>query len=376
LSQARKKVSTLQQKLQALTDPALHGRAALGVREAGKVGDTEIRIRGEAEKLGPVAARGFLTVLDVPDAPKVNAQQSGRLELAEWLTRPLNPLTPRVMVNRVWHHLFGRGLVSSVDNFGVTGDRPSHPELLDHLAARFMRDGASAPLGMNWSVKTLIRRIVLSRTYQLSSVDGDARSTDPDNRLLWRHSPRRLDAEELRDAMLAAAGRLIPTRPKSSPVKDLKVMEMPNNGAEALRLEKEGRASLHRSLYLPLLRSLVPQVLEIFDFANQGFVTGRREATTVATQALYLLNDSFVRDQSRALADRLLRRTDLDDAGRIHSAYRLTLAREATTTEIGRVEAYLSECEDLLLGSKNPKEAAWAGFCQALLGSAEFRYVR
>jgi len=274
------------------------------------------------------------------------------------------------MVNRVWHHLFGRGLVGSVDNFGTTGDAPSHPELLDHLAARFVRE--------QWSVKTLIRTVVLSRTYQLSSSGnaGDVRTIDPDNRLLWRHSPRRLDAEEIRDAMLAAAGRLVLARPKGSPAKDLKVMEMQNNGAEATRIEKEGRASLHRSLYLPLLRSLVPQALEVFDFANQGFVTGRRDTTTVATQGLYLLNDPFVRDQSRAMADRLLGRKDVDDAERIDSAYRLTLSRTATATEIRRAEAYLSDCGELLRGSKDPDAAAWASFCQALLGSAEFRFVR
>jgi hypothetical protein len=135
---------------------------------------------------------------------------------------------------------------------------------------------------------------------------------------------------------------------------------MKNDGPEAARVEKEGRASLHRSLYLPLLRCLVPQALEVFDFANQGFVTGHRDTTTVATQALYLLNDPFVRDQSQALAARLLRQTDLDDAGRIHSAYRLTLARTATATEIGRAQAYLSDCEQSLQGRKEPKKAAWA----------------
>jgi hypothetical protein len=369
-SLARQKLNKLKQQLLALTDPALHGRAALGVREAPSVGDTEIRIRGEAEKLGPLAPRGFLSILELAQAPKINPKQSGRLELAEWLTHPRNPLTPRVMANRVWQHLLGRGLVSSVDNFGATGDAPSHPELLDYLAAQFVRDGGS--------VKTLIRRIVSSRTYQLASGApiGDVRSVDPGNRLLWRHSPRRLDAEEIRDAMLAAAGRLILTRPKASPAKDLRVMEMQNNGPDATRLEKEGRASLHRSLYLPLLRCLVPQVLEVFDFANQGFVTGRRDSSTVATQALYLLNDPFVREQSQALAARLLRQADLDDAGRIHWAYRLTLGREATAQEIGRARAYLSDCEESLGGSKEPRAAAWASFCQAILGSAEFRYVR
>jgi hypothetical protein len=370
LSAARQKLSKLQQQLLALSDPALEGRAALGVREAPTVGDTEIRMRGEAEKLGPLAPRGFLSVVEVPQAPRINPKQSGRLELAEWLSSPGNPLSPRVMVNRVWQHLFDRGLVSSVDNFGVTGDAPSHAGLLDHLAGDFIRDG--------WSVKALIRKVVLSRTYQLSSgrSDGDGYRIDPANRLLWRHSPRRLDAEEIRDAMLAASGRLVLSRPNISPAQTLKVMELPSNGADATRLEKEGRASLHRSLYLPLLRCLVPQALEVFDFANQGFVTGRRDTTTVATQALYLLNDPFVRDQSQALAGRLLRQADLDDAGRLHWAYRLTLAREPTAPEIERARAYLSDCEASLRESKEPKKAAWASYCQALLGSAEFRYVR
>src|SRR5262249_27403410 len=128
-------------------------QVALGVRDARIVGDTAIRIRGEAEKHGPVMPRGFLSVLDVPNAPKINPKQSGRLELAQWLSSPKNPLTSRVMVNRVWHHLFGQGLVPSVDNFGVTGDAPSHPELLDHLAAQFVQNG--------WSVKRLIRTLVL-----------------------------------------------------------------------------------------------------------------------------------------------------------------------------------------------------------------------
>ncbi len=368
LSLARQKVSKEQKHLLALSDPALQGRAAFGVREAKTVGDTEVRLRGEAEKLGPLAPRGFLSVLQVPQAPKIPPTQSGRLELADWLTRPENPLTSRVVVNRVWRHLFGSGLVSSVDNFGVTGDVPSHPELLDFLAAEFVRDG--------WSIKTLIRTLVLSRTYQLSSAAGDARAVDPANRLLWRHSPRRLDAEEIRDAMLAAAGRLVLSRPKASPAGDLQVIEMQSNGPEATRIEKEGRASRHRSLYLPLLRCLVPQALEVFDFANQGFVTGHRDTTTVATQALYLLNDPFVRDQSRALAQRLLREADLDDADRIRAAYRRTLARDASAKEIERAEAFLADARDGLSESQDPKESAWAGFCQALLGSAEFRFVR
>jgi cytochrome c553 len=407
---ARQKVTKLQGELLALNDPAAHGRAALGVREAKTVGDTEVRIRGEAEKLGPIAQRGFLSVVDVPGTAPINPQQSGRLELAEWLTSPRNPLAPRVMANRIWHHLFGRGLVSSVDNFGVTGDRPSHPELLDYLAAQFMRD--------SWSVKKLVRRVVLSRAYQLSSAPvnavasgadsvGSLAAVDPANRLLWRHSPRRLDAEEMRDAMLAVAGRLDLARPQASPAKDLKVMEMRNNGPEAKRVESEGLASRHRSVYLPLLRGQTPRALEVFDFAEQGFVTGSRDTTTVAPQALYLLNDPFVHSQALSLAEILLQPADRDDAGRIHSAYRLTLGREATDREIARTKSYLAEYEAAVRATQpvsaeeaepktkpqlksgngkppaqesttpsDPRTAAWASFCQALLASAELRYLK
>jgi hypothetical protein len=349
-------------------------QVALGVRDARVVGDTAIRIRGEAEKHGPVVPRGFLSVLDVPNAPKINPKQSGRLELAQWLTSPKNPLTSRVMVNRVWHHLFGQGLVPSVDNFGVTGNAPSHPELLDHLAAQFVQNG--------WSVKRLIRTLVLSRSYQLGSeAPAEHDALDPANRLVWRHSPRRLEAEEIRDAMLAAAGTLNRSRFVGSPAQQLKVMELGNNGPQARSLSALALASTHRSVYLPLLRTLVPKALEVFDFAEQGMVTGRRDTTTVATQALYLLNDPFVRRQALALATRLLRRADLDEAGRIHLAYRLTLGRAATAKEVGRVKSYLADYQTAArklgeLGPADPQVRAWASFCQALLGSGEFRYIK
>ena len=263
----RLKMLRLQAELAALTDPATRGRVALGVRDAKVVADTEVRIRGEAEKLGPVVPRGFLGLLQFPGQPTVNPAQSGRLELARWLTDPANPLTPRVMANRAWQHLFDRGLVKTVDNFGVTGDLPSHPELLDHLAARFVADG--------WSIKRLVRAIVLTRSYQLGSGSCEANTAvDPDNRLVWRHAPRRLAAEEIRDATLAASGQLDRARPGGSPAQDLKVVELPNNGPVARGLIEKAGASRHRSLYLPLLRGLTPTSLEVFDFAEQGMVTG------------------------------------------------------------------------------------------------------
>ena len=421
---ARQKLNKLQAELVALTDPAASsGRVVHGVRDAQTIGDTAIRVRGEAEQLGPVVPRGFLTLLEFEHGIQINAAQSGRLELAAWLTSPRNPLTPRVIVNRVWQHLFGAGLVKTVDNFGVNGDVPSHPELLDYLASEFVRDG--------WSIKRLVRRLTLTHSYQLAAdATPENLAADPENRRVWRHSPRRLDAEEIRDTMLAVAGRLDPTRPEVSPAKKLLVTEVRNNGPEARQIASFARASVHRSVYLPLLRSLTPTSLEVFDFANPGLVTGQRAATTVPPQSLYLLNDAFVRSQALKLAERLLEQTSLSEVERVEWVYRLALGRPATTNEITRAAQYVTEFELALrepsvaegllasadvpttttvqvastgddakpkpLAAGNPDEAAyadqadvqaevvassprvaaWASFCQALLGSAEFRYLK
>jgi hypothetical protein len=424
---ARQKMNKLNQELNALSDPVANGgNAAFGVREAKEIADTQIRLRGEAEQLGPVVPRGFLGVLNVPGAPAIAPGQSGRLQLADWIASPQNPLTSRVMVNRVWHHLFGAGLVSSVDNFGINGDVPSHPELLDHLAQQFVDDG--------WSVKKLIRSLMLSRAYQLGSEGAAANlSADPANRLVWRHNPRRLTAEELRDASLAAAGKLNRSRPEASPAKDFPVSELRNNGPEADRLNALARASVHRSVYLPLLRGITPRSLDVFDFADQGMVTGDRDATTVATQALYLLNDPFVRQQSLSLAENLLAQNVADDRERVNLAFRSILARPATADEIDRALAYVadyqssatellalaspvakpsavpagpgsstgdaSEPEEVpavkkspanpdemeqsdapqveqVVEAATPQAAAWTSFCQALFASAEFRFLQ
>ncbi len=421
--QYRQRMNKAQAELNALTDPAVQGAVAMGVRDATTIGDTEVRLRGEAEKLGPLVPRGYLTAVAVPNAPALNVQQSGRLELAQWLTSPQNPMTPRVAVNRVWHHLFGQGIVSTVDNFGVTGAKPSHPELLDHLALRFMNEG--------WSVKRLVRSVVLSHAYQLGSSTTPVHvNADPSNKLVWRHSPRRLHAEEIRDATLAASGTLDHSRPTGSAAQELKVIEMRNNGPEAKQILEAAKASSRRSVYLPLVRTLVPPSLEVFDFADQGLVTGSRETTTVPTQALYLLNDALVRRQALELADRLLAKSGLDEAQRLQEAYLRTLNRPATGSEIERARFYLSEyaalagtlqaeqfakaaiptlpadaltviaaakpnanasnaqvvnpddveqteevVADDVIQAKDPQTAAWASYLQALLGTAEFRYV-
>jgi hypothetical protein len=362
MTAARQKVNKVQQELVLLSDPASFGPVCMGVREAQTVGDCDIRIRGEAEKLGPTVPRGFLSAFEVPGAPKIDPAHSGRLELARWLTHEKNPLTARVIVNRAWHHLFGAGLVASVDNFGVTGEAPSHPELLDHLATRFMSDG--------WSIKKLIRALVLTRAYQLAGDAPEANvQLDPANRLVWRHSPRRLSAEEIRDAMLAASGQLDRSRVKGSAAMELKVIELVNTSPLAKQLEDAAKSSKRRSVYLPLVRLITPKSLEVFDFAEQGLVTGSRDATTVAPQALYLLNDPFVRQQAQALAAKVQS---------ADSAYRLTLARPATAKEIERATSYVHDYEAAARdeGVADPRSAAWSSFCQALLASAEFRYLR
>jgi hypothetical protein len=243
--------------------------------------------------------------------------------------------------------------------------------LLDHLAARFMREG--------WSIKKMVRTLVLTRAYQLSSETQKAgKDADPANRLIWRHSPRRLSAEEIRDATLAATGMLDRSRPIGSPAMDFKVTELRNNGPEAKKLIEHANANQHRSVYLPLVRGITPTSLEVFDLAEQGMVAGSRDSTTVAPQALYLLNDPFVLRQSRSLAGQLLARTDIDDGGRIGIAHRLTLGRPATVREVERIKAYLVEYESAArdLMKSDPKTAAWSSLCQALFASAEFRYLR
>jgi len=418
----RLKYEGLQKQLQDLSDPASRGLAVHGVREGKTIADTQIRIRGEAERIGPAVPRGFLSTFDVPGIPPIQPNESGRLELAEWLTSPKNPLTPRVIVNRVWEHLFGQGIVSTVDNFGVKGDVPANPELLDHLASEFINaDG--------WSIKKLVRSIVLSRAYRLGSdAPADHQEVDPANRLIWRHSPRRLEAEEIRDAILASSGRLKPKPEAGSAVKTLVMREMRDNGPEAKSINEEADKSLTRSVYLPLLRGVTPKSLDAFDPAQQTLVTGQREATTVPTQALYMLNSSFVRKQSLALAERVLAKADQAEPQSIQQVYELALGRAPSEQELNRAEKFLAEYEssyrdakqpapqlaqaaetetpaqesgeskaggaaaavvnpddidrtdeiakDEVVQPKNPKEAAWMTFVQAVYASAEFRFVR
>lgn len=343
LRKARQKVRRKQVELDTMNDPARRGPVAMGVRESQSIADTEIRIRGEAEKRGPVVPRGFLSVLDHVGSFDIEPGKSGRYELARWLTSDQNALTARVAVNRIWQHLFTEGLVRSVDNFGTTGDTPSHPELLEHLSAKFINEG--------WSIKKMIRHLVLSRTYQLSSDKNSADAShlgmakDPANRWLRRHTPRRLDAEEVRDSILAIAGELTPGAIDDSPSSKLPVREIQNNGAEAKQLLQFAAENRHRSVYLPLLRGIVPTTLEPFDFAEQGMVTGQREVTTVAPQALFLLNDNFVISNATALARKLIDR-DPSLTWPIEHAFQAVLHRQPSLDELEQTRLFLDDFQN------------------------------
>ena len=342
----------------------LKGPFAMGVVDHSKVNDCPINIRGDVARKGDMVPRGFLQVIHVENTPAIPEDQSGRRQLAEWLTRNEHPLTARVMVNRIWHHLFGSGIVRTVDNFGATGETPSHPELLDYLAIRFMQDG--------WSVKQLIREVVLSRTYQLDSrYDEKNYEVDPDNRLVWRMNQRRLEVELIRDALLFVSGELNLTSPKGSVVQDYAIGEI-GRGRGA---QQPMGAFPHRSVYLPIVRSRVPAFMTTFDFPEPSEVKGRRDVTTVPTQALFMMNSPVVYRHARSAANRLMEKTS-DDRERVQLAYRATLGRTASNKQVDRTLEYV---RDSMASAKSPRApaaelGAWTDVYHALLASAEFRY--
>jgi hypothetical protein len=310
-----------------------------------------------SKKLGEDVPRGFLTAVDVTasNAIVIDPKQSGRLQLAQWLTRREHPLTARVMVNRIWLQLFGEGIVRTPDDFGVYGERPTHPRLLDHLATRFVNEG--------WSIKQMIRTMVLSRTYQLSAaVDGTVLSADSSNNLLSRHNRRRLDAESLRDSMLQVSGQLDLEQPDGSIIRHRDILV---NLAGNLH-----QASNQRSVYLCYLRSSPPPELAAFDLPDFTTVTGQRDTSTVPGQALHLYNSPFVIEQADCLSRLVLSEAE-DDEARARLIFRRVLCREPEEKEL----AEALELVRLTVSNVTSEDKAWASLCQALLVTNEFRYV-
>ncbi|MDF1744021.1 MAG: PSD1 and planctomycete cytochrome C domain-containing protein [Gimesia sp.] len=337
---------------------------AMGVREKKKLVDCKINIKGESKKLGPSVPRGFLSACKIKQAPQIGAKSSGRLQLAAWLTSEDHPQTSRVMANRIWLHLFGQALVRTPDDFGVYGERPTHPELLDHLATRFRTEG--------WSIKQMIRQIVLSHTYQLSSFCDDlVLDADPENKLLCRHNRRRLDAESLRDSILAVSGQLNREPGLGSAIANVDELV---NKAGNLHLP-----SNHRSIYLCLLRHSEPSELSAFDLPDSTRPVGQRNETTLPTQSLFLMNSSFLIEQAQLFSKEILALPDLDDSGRVHRVYLRVLNRVPQSSELQRALTLIKNVDAELKTKISQEEirrvTVWATLCQALLTSNEFRYV-
>lgn len=341
---------------------------AMGVYDRRYPINSPVFNRGEVTQPGETVPRGFVQVM-FPATPPPVTKGSGRLELAGWLASEENPQTARVMVNRMWRWLFGRGIVPTVDNFGAMGAKPSHPELLDSLALRFMEHG--------WSVKKMIREIVLTRTYQLASQHVPQNfATDPDNTLFWRMNTRGLDAESLRDAMLSISGELDFYPPPGSPIS-----RVTGEGREAIfrYLLATQQPSRYRSVYLPLMRDIVPESLALFDFANPALVTGDRESTNVPSQSLYLMNNVQVIALSDAFARRVYN-SSRDSSARVVNAYWLAFGRPPTAQEAQATRTFFSEYAQDAAKTKSAKDSdismyAWSAFCQALMASAEFRFL-
>jgi hypothetical protein len=266
------------------------------------------------------------------------------------------------MVNRIWQHMFGSGLVRTVDNFGEMGERPSHPELLDELAGQFMQEG--------WSVKRLLRTIALSHTYRLSSEYDELNAdVDGDNRLLWRVSRRRLDAESIRDSIILTSGRLELNRPQRSPVAELPISENGRINGSPFMIDEP-----YRSAYLPIIRNALNDFFTVFDFPDPSEVRGKRDVTTVPTQALFMMNNPFVSEQAGFAAKQLLAQTESDRA-RVELAYRQTLSRLPTNEEIESTVAFVKSAADSDENQINRSALiAWTEVYQALFASAEFRY--
>lgn len=353
ISEARKRLDEL--KKQAPTEPEM----ACGV-EDGEIVSQKVFIRGDYHNEGEDAPKSFPRILAGVVEPNIPAG-SGRLELAEWIAGPSNPLTARVMANRIWQWHFGEGIVRTPDNFGRMGEKPTHPELLDYLAARFIESG--------WSIKALHRLIMLSSAYRMSSrTDAAAAAADPENRLLSRFNRRRLTVEEVRDSLLAIDSSL-----------DLTMGGTLQSGTGTDGENDNKRLSLNpeqlnrRTIYLPLRRANLPALLNLFDFGDATTTQGRRQLTNVATQALFWMNSEFVTEHASNLA-RQLAAAGPDDASRIRTAYLRITGREPSGEEISAASGYIARHAAKFPGDGSTQKA-WQSFCRALMASNDFIYV-
>ncbi len=342
-------------------------RVVVGMADQGPGFDFPVLRGGDPMVTGPLAPRGYLQVLSGTQQKRFGtASESGRLELANRIANPSNPLTARVMVNRIWQQLFGTGIVKTPDNFGRMGELPSHPKLLDFLASEFVEQG--------YSVKQLIRQIVTSRTFQQASVPHpESERQDADNRLLHHYPVYRLDAEAIRDSMLAVSGRL--DRSYFGPsIPPYRFEEKLHRKLRSGPLDSHGR----RSIYIKVTRMEGDKFLELFDLPDPMGTRGKRDRTNVPAQALALLNDPFVVSQAQFWAGMLIQRNDLSAADRIRWMYRKALGRPPSTTELqsmsGLVE-HLAELHDVQWEEVLDSQQVWKDVCHVLFNVKELIYL-
>ena len=386
--QIERELLALDQRLQ---DARPDQQRAIALADLPEPADCRIYQRGDFQSLGDRIPRGFVGAVPVSTQYGITKGQSGRLQLAQWLTDPSNPLTSRVMVNRIWKELFGQGLVRTVDYFGVHGEQPSHRELLDFLANRLQFDDA-------WSIKKTIERLVLSQTYRMSSThDPKAASIDPDNRLLWHMPRRRMTAESIRDSILTLSGQLDPRRGGPSLGLHLEgnIAGLGGNVNPPTWVGKiDPQVRNRRSVYLPLKRERPSgelEILSVFDFPHPNDITGQRSNSTVATQALFLINAPMIKEQALKMAEHWIARVPEDDAERyrqlILAAYSRSVdhglaTNDATRSELDELTSameFLKFCKDSMMASGDRSQeqatlAAWSELCHAILGSNEFMF--
>jgi len=340
--------------------PTAYAVAELDSGGKKKVGNACVQIKGDPERLGPEVPRRFPTVLGGQTLP-AKEKGSGRLELANWIADPKNPLTARVMVNRIWHYHFGRGIVPTPSNFGTLGQPPTHPELLDYLTERFIESG--------WSVKAMHRLIMLSGVYQMASRDDAANEKiDVGNEYLWRFNRQRLDAESIRDTLLAVGGNLDRKPGDAHPFPAMNTWNFTQHNPFKANYDTN-----RRSVYLMTQRIQRHPFLSLFDGADTNASTDRRTTSTTPLQALFLMNDPFVHAQAQKFAARVLA-DGKDDAARIERAYLLLFGRPPTIEETTAAKDYLAKVAAKLAGSSNPS-IAWESLARALFMSNEFVYL-